>query len=181
MEDFGVEIEMGAFSDISYLEHLGICGVNIGCAYYNYHSARAYCRIKETEEMVERFALFYDKHKDTKFVHDSKKYDRHGEIKPYIPPPNVPSSHVAWRGGDTRNSWDDYLDNPLFSPEELKEIQTARARTAQGLATSVRRFAWTCDWCGHSANELQIFEGDRICAGCYRYTEQGKLEDSVPY
>lgn len=179
LEDFGVDVETGAFSDISYLDHLGICGVNIGCAYYNYHSPRAYCRIKESEEMVERFALFYDKHKDTKFVHDAKKYDRQGEIKPYVPPPK---SHIEWKaknswGGD----WDEYLDNPLFSPEELKEIRTARARTSQGLSTSVRRFAWTCDWCGATANELQIFDGDRICKGCYRYTEQGKLEDSVPY
>lgn len=175
LEDFGVDVEVGQFSDISYLERLGVCGVNIGCAYYQYHSPRAYCKIKETEEMIERFALFYDKHKDTKFVHDSKKYDRQGEIRPYIPPPHVPSSHVSWR--QQRSPWDSLDDNPLFSEEE-KKILAARARTSQGLATSVRRFAWTCDWCGVSANELQIFEDNRLCKGCYRYTQEN-LEDVV--
>lgn len=179
LEDFGVDIEVGTFSDISYLEHLGICGVNIGCAYYNYHSPRAYCRIKETEEMIQRFALFYANHKDTKFVHDSVKYDRQGEIRPYVPPP--PSSHVKWK--KLQQAWwddEDFRDNPLFSEEE-KNIIRARNRTAQGLSTSVRRFAWTCDWCGTTANELQIFDGDRICKGCYRYTQEGMVEDAVPY
>ncbi len=75
----GVKIEAGMFSDICYLEDLAICGVNVGTAYYQYHSKNAWCDLKEVVTMVELFSKFFLKHKDTKFVHNEKEYGKHGK------------------------------------------------------------------------------------------------------
>jgi len=63
----GVKLDRGMFSDICYLEHLGICGVNIGTAYYQYHSKNAYCNLDETEHMVDRFVRFFNKYSEERF------------------------------------------------------------------------------------------------------------------
>lgn len=83
LEDTGIKVELGAFSDICYLEHLGICGVNWGTAYYSYHSANAYCNLDETVDMVKKFAEFFKLHQATTFKHDREKYDKHGEKRKY--------------------------------------------------------------------------------------------------
>lgn len=71
------EIGIGSFSDISSMGCLGISGVNIGTGYYNAHTRCCYAELDHTEAMVNRFKIFYDNFKDTKFPHtikDSRAY-----------------------------------------------------------------------------------------------------------
>lgn len=79
----GIKLERGAFSDICYLDHLDICGVNWGVAYYQYHSPNAYCNLDETVAMVKKFAEFFLEHKDIYYPHDAQMYDKMGERKSY--------------------------------------------------------------------------------------------------
>jgi len=61
------KIGMGSFSDISFLEHLGICGVNVGTAYYDEHSLGSYANLRELEAQVKRFVSFYAEYSDQHF------------------------------------------------------------------------------------------------------------------
>lgn len=83
LKTMGCKIEKGAISDISYLEHLGICGVNVGCAYYQYHSPKAFCNLYETEDMMDKFVKFFIANQDKRFEHDAKKFGKWGEVGQY--------------------------------------------------------------------------------------------------
>lgn len=62
----------GSFSDICWLEHLGIGGMNIGTGYYNEHTLKSYANLAETMAQVERFRAFYKEYRDIKIPHIPK-------------------------------------------------------------------------------------------------------------
>ena len=65
----GFSPALGSFSDIAFLDHLGIKGVNIGTGYYGEHTKKSYAHIPTLIRQVKRFKKFYDVNKDTKFPH----------------------------------------------------------------------------------------------------------------
>ena len=67
--DSGFKVGKGTCSDISYLKHLGIKGINFGCGYHLQHSYECYASLIETKEMVSKFIPFYKKYKDVRFPH----------------------------------------------------------------------------------------------------------------
>lgn len=69
LKGLDMRIEPGMFSDLSFMSHVGACGVNVGCAYYRYHSPRAYANLRETASQVAKFARFYEEHKATRYEH----------------------------------------------------------------------------------------------------------------
>jgi hypothetical protein len=64
VEAAGSEVGLGAFSDISYLEHLGVKCFNWGIGYRDYHSTRGYAFLEDTFAMVARFLAFHEKFAD---------------------------------------------------------------------------------------------------------------------
>jgi hypothetical protein len=56
----GARMEEGIFSDICYLEHLGIKGLNWGVGYRDYHGPRAHAYLEDTFEMVEKYVDFHE-------------------------------------------------------------------------------------------------------------------------
>jgi len=62
-------IGLGSFSDISLLDTESCC-MNLGIGYYNAHSKNSYAKIKTVYRQIEKFKLFYAKHKDTAFIRD---------------------------------------------------------------------------------------------------------------
>jgi hypothetical protein len=56
----GARMEEGIFSDICYLEHLGIKGLNWGVGYRDYHGPRAHAYLEDTFEMVEMYVDFHE-------------------------------------------------------------------------------------------------------------------------
>lgn len=77
-EGLGVNVSHGMFSDLSFMGHVGVSGVNVGTAYYNYHSTKAFSLLNELEEMVLRFLLFHASYKDERFIHtaeDEEEYN----------------------------------------------------------------------------------------------------------
>ena len=75
LEAVGFSVGWGSFSDISYLNHLGVCGVNIGCGMEDYHSAKAYVDINHLVLMAAIFRSFWSKNRERKFEYNAKLYE----------------------------------------------------------------------------------------------------------
>jgi hypothetical protein len=61
LESVGFNVGVGSFSDICYLDHLGIVGFNFGTAYYKEHTLACYANLSEIETQVEKFVAFFTK------------------------------------------------------------------------------------------------------------------------
>ncbi len=70
--DSGLTVAFGSNTDIRYLEHLGVFGVNFGCSYYNNHSVNAYCILPELEAQIDKIVDFISRHVDTYMPHVKK-------------------------------------------------------------------------------------------------------------
>jgi hypothetical protein len=73
MMNCGMKLGQGTISDISFLDHLGVAGYNIGCGYHLEHTKDCYVCLYDTMRQVEKFKVFYERHKDTRL--------------PWTPPP----------------------------------------------------------------------------------------------
>lgn len=63
----GFKVAHGSYSDICAMEHLGVCGVNVGVGYYNNHSVYAYAHMEVMAAMVDTFLTFFELYSDTPF------------------------------------------------------------------------------------------------------------------
>jgi M42 glutamyl aminopeptidase len=69
VEETGAIVGDGIFSDICYLEHLGVKGFNWGVGYRDYHTARSHAYIDDTLRMVGYFLDFYAMNVDRVMPH----------------------------------------------------------------------------------------------------------------
>lgn len=60
VERSGARVGDGIFSDISYMEHLGIKGFNWGVGYREYHSPRSHAYLDDTFSMVAKYLKFHE-------------------------------------------------------------------------------------------------------------------------
>jgi len=67
------KIGIGSFSDIAFMEHLGVKGVNIGTGYIGEHSRNCYASMNTLLSQVQKFKNFYETNKDTKFPHSERQ------------------------------------------------------------------------------------------------------------
>lgn len=58
VKDSGARVGEGSFSDIAYLEHLGVKAFNWGTGYQDYHSVRSHAYLDDTFDMVDHFLSF---------------------------------------------------------------------------------------------------------------------------
>lgn len=82
----GARVEEGIFSDICYLEHLGIKGFNWGVGYRDYHGPRAHAFLEDTFKMVDHYIDFHE--------------ENTGRAMPHFP-----SKHSWWERRWTASSW----------------------------------------------------------------------------
>lgn len=64
IEDAGMSLARGSFSDIGKLGKLGIIGFNWGVGYYNEHTPKCHCFIADVQYSAECFARFFEEWKD---------------------------------------------------------------------------------------------------------------------
>lgn len=83
------ELGMGSFSDISALDHIGIAGVNIGCAYHHEHTPQCYANLYHTIGQLASFVAFYRATKRRRFTY-----------KPEPPIRRKLSSQFSWLKDD---------------------------------------------------------------------------------
>jgi len=70
VEDAGADVGFGSFSDIAYLEHLGIKCFNWGVGYGgNYHSEQGYAFLFDTFRMVGKYLTFHEQNAGTRLEH----------------------------------------------------------------------------------------------------------------
>jgi len=68
----GARVGRGSFSDISYLDHLGVKAFNWGVGYQDYHGPRAHAYLEDTFEMVDKFLIFHAAFGDVTMPHDGE-------------------------------------------------------------------------------------------------------------
>ena len=73
-------VGIGAFSDISYLEHLGCKAMNIGCGYHQQHSWNCYADLNETCAMVKKFLPWAIRKQDVFFEHTKTEKTWHRSL-----------------------------------------------------------------------------------------------------
>ena len=69
LEDNGFRVSWGTFSDICYLDHLGVSGFNFGTGYYHEHSKGCFALLDVVANMVAKFIEFYARFSEVKFTH----------------------------------------------------------------------------------------------------------------
>lgn len=74
VEDSGARVGDGSFSDICYLEHLGIKGFNWGVGYRDYHGPRAHAYLDDTFKMVAHYLRFHAANLGVSMPHDGARY-----------------------------------------------------------------------------------------------------------
>ena len=65
----GAQVGDGIFSDICYLEHLGIKGFNWGVGYRDYHGPKAHAYLDDTMMMVARYLKFHQQNEGVYMPH----------------------------------------------------------------------------------------------------------------
>jgi hypothetical protein len=63
------EPDWGSFSDISFMEHLGCGGFNVGTGYNNEHCPTSYANLAHTYNQIAKFVEFYDAYQFTYIEH----------------------------------------------------------------------------------------------------------------
>lgn len=74
VEMTGARVGQGSFSDISYMEHVGVKAFNWGTGYDDYHSVRSHAYLDDTFKMVDHFLDFHDFCKDFDLPHEKQEY-----------------------------------------------------------------------------------------------------------
>jgi hypothetical protein len=72
MKRAGLRPGHGTFSDIVFLEHLGVCGMNVGTGYEGEHTIMSYANMTTLCSQVKRFKTFYDLFQDKKYPYIKK-------------------------------------------------------------------------------------------------------------
>lgn len=89
LQHAGFEPGRGSFSDICYLEHLGVCGFNVGVGYHREHSKECFANLRDTTSQMAKLENFYLKFSDVRL-----------DFEPYQP---------ASRQYNDEFEWDDYI------------------------------------------------------------------------
>lgn len=69
VESIGARVGQGSFSDISFLDHVGVKAFNWGVGYRDYHGPRSHAYLDDTISMVEKFVAFHDTYGDLHLPH----------------------------------------------------------------------------------------------------------------
>lgn len=75
IESTGVRVEQGIFSDISFLEHVGVKAMNWGVGYHDYHSMNGYAWLNDTFHMVDAFIEFLNEWSEVRMPHEQRADD----------------------------------------------------------------------------------------------------------
>jgi hypothetical protein len=100
VEAAGAQVGFGSFSDIAYLEHLGVKAFNWGVGYEgNYHSVNGYAYLNDTFAMVARYMRFHEQNAGAVMPHEPAplpRYDASKYNRPWVKGPDG-----VWREDDS--------------------------------------------------------------------------------
>jgi hypothetical protein len=102
LQQAGLRIDKGSFSDIGYLDHLGVQAVNIGIGYDHEHTLACDWDVDVTRSQLQKLVNFYSRNKDKRYA-----YSRHR------------SNFVGTR------SWASRINGTLHKPVTSSKLYTA--------------------------------------------------------
>lgn len=95
LQHVGYEVGQGSFSDICYLEHLYVCGFNMGVGYHREHSTECFADLRDTVSQMGKLEKFYAKFHDVRL-----------DFEPMTYRPSTSSAAYD----DFEDAWDEYLN-----------------------------------------------------------------------
>lgn len=190
LNNAGFKVGYGSYSDISVMQDLGVKGFNFGVAYYDYHSANAYCKIDELELNIYRFLDFYDTNKDVKMPHTkvvrSWSYSRYDWDYDY-------NDRNWWkeRGQSSTSNFSKTTNGKVKSDDVCPDCGTIwyetlryhtfhqdtgevtcnapfKSATKIMLPSAIGDFCWGCDL-PITVNDRLTFDMHGLCAQCFDY------------
>lgn len=113
----GARVAQGAFSDISYMEHLGIKGFNWGVGYQDYHGPRSHAFLYDTFEMVGYYLDFHEEYQ--------------GVAMPHFPRPASERYTSSWwkpssfwgQGSESQREYDWDENGELIDPADYHDFE----------------------------------------------------------
>jgi hypothetical protein len=116
----------GSFSDICYLNHLGIKGFNWGTGYDgNYHSIKGYAYLEDTFKMVGQFLNFHAAHHGTRLPHERKSWVKGRKGGVYGNGPKH-SGSGAYGSGSGSTGWPKFGDTRWRNGKRGKYLGSGR-------------------------------------------------------
>ena len=120
VEAAGAKMGLGSFSDIAYLEHLGVKAFNWGVGYRgNYHSESGYAYLNDTFAMAAKYLRFHEQNAGTRMPHEARR-------------PSSGSSYGSYGLHDKHYDDDDYYGDCNSCGEK----------------NAVDSVTWYCGFCG---------------------------------
>lgn len=153
LKEVGIKASKGSFTDIAYLDHVGVVGINFSCAYHNNHSMEAYCVLPDLDDQMDRVIEFYHKHKDT-FMKNEEHYPDYG----YKPA----TTYKSYRS----YSYSDYLSKRGYYKQESvlddPSCYICHSELCEGLEE--------CVWCGLKFHRNMLVKSFGLCSQCLKTT-----------
>lgn len=127
VKETGARVGVGAFSDISYMEHLEIKGLNWGVGYQDYHGPRAHAYLEDTFEMVSYYLDFHETNAEEYLPH---QYDERAAwyLRGYSR-----SAEPSWAADD--KEWEEW-----WAEQDEKDQAAQDAEDDLVASAEVRRF-----------------------------------------
>jgi len=72
LKEYRFKVGYGTFSDICFMEHLGVKGINFGCGYVMQHTEWCAVDLDDTVAAVSRFKQFWKNNHTTRMAHAAK-------------------------------------------------------------------------------------------------------------
>ncbi len=169
----GFEIYEGIYSDICYLDHLGVAGFNFGTGYYENHSSNSYAIAEVITGQVEKFLSFWDEYRDRKVEVSEVQWSFYRyhwrRLWLYLNPSETKKKRKKrerdWEEGEVRCD----ICGRFALSDEFAIIDDMYMVCRECQLTSV----FNCEYCGRSVLYRHILYapyGELICDDCaYRY------------
>jgi hypothetical protein len=145
----GFRIDRGSFSDIGYLDHLGVQAVNVGVGYDHEHTLACDWDINIMREQLKKLVNFYERNKDKRYAYNRSRVSPIGgrawlgRINGTLHKPITQSARVSYHDYldydmDFTPWWDtdSYLEPTVRSKEELVKLVNGREYTYNGFSWS---------------------------------------------
>lgn len=155
LEELGMSLERGSYSDIADLEHLGVTGFNWGVGYHRQHSNDCYARLADVTKSAHAFVKFYERNKDEYMPWEAP-------IVPLKKKWTYYDDDWAWGNHKGTKDWVDRLYDAYLKEKE-EEL---------GLVGWEEEYdcddEYPCSFCGgyFPREMLGYYEGDMYCIEC---------------
>ena len=196
----GVQVQVGSFSDIAYLDHLGVSGVNFGVGYVGEHAHTCHAMFSDIGTCLQNFLRFWALYSEERMNYVPKPRHTYRYQYPYSKYQNGSSGSNTWSyltgrysdideqwrtngyrtGDDAAYTWDKKTDTLVrvagyrdaSTKYQVKDLDTYRTYGNPAAHPSVAAIYFgKCDYC-MSEETVYFDEYTELCASCFRWVNK---------